>query len=69
MTGEHGGCCCNHDDQHRDHNQDQHDIGVQDAAVITSGDTRSCCDGAANDVQAPQSTDHAGNRIAMPSSS
>ena len=44
MTGEHGGCCCNHDDQHDTH--EAHDVAVQAPQVQPNSDSKGCCGGA-----------------------
>ncbi len=44
MTGEHGGCCCNHDDP--DDNHDQPDEIVQSPQILTLTEGAACCCGA-----------------------
>lgn len=68
MAGEHGGCCCNHDDQHDNH--DHHDKGVQAPPIRTIAEAAGCCGGAANDNETSRSNhDHAGHSAAARSSS
>ncbi len=43
MTGEHGGCRCNHDDQHDTH--EAHDVAVQAPQVQPNSDSKGCCGG------------------------
>ncbi len=55
MTSEHGGCCCNHDDQHHTH-ESVGDVQLRDAANAPT--VTACCGGggATVDDDAPTST-------------
>ncbi len=61
MTGEHGGCCCNHDDLGQDH--DQKDKAVQSSQTVTVTEAASCCSGACNHEGAFRSNDHASTAV------
>ncbi len=63
MTGEHGGCCCNHDDQHDNH--DHHDKVVQASPIPVIAEAAGCCGGVAEDEEMSRSNDHAGHSIAV----
>lgn len=67
MAGEHGGCCCNHDDQHDNH--DHHDKGVQAPRATTVTEAAGCGGGVAKDEEMSRSNDHAGHSIAVRSTS
>ncbi len=43
MAGEHGGCCCNHDDQHDNH--DHHDVAVHAPQIQLATEASGCCGG------------------------
>ena len=45
MRGEHGGCCCNHDDQHEAY--DAHNVAVPVRSVQPDTVSKGCCAGAA----------------------
>ena len=67
MAGEHGGCCCNHDDQHDNH--DQHDKVGQEPQILTVTEAASCCNGQSEYDETARSNDHAGHLAAGRSSS
>ena len=67
MGSEHGGCCCNHDDQHAD--RDHHDKGAQAIEVPTVLEAADCCGGATKDVETSRSNDDARHLAAGRSSS
>ena len=58
MSGEHGGCCCNHADPHDNH--DQLDKVVRSPQTLTVTEGAGCC-GGARDEEASRSNDHAGH--------
>ena len=58
MTGEHGGCCCNHDDPHDTHDE-QHEI-VQSPPILTDTKGEDCCGGVKNE-ETSRPNDHAGH--------
>ena len=72
MTGERGGCCCNHDDLHDNHDNhdhhDHHDKGVQAPQATMATVAPGCCGGAKVE-ESSRSDDHAGHFTAVPSSS
>ena len=53
MTGEQGGCCCNHDVQHNTHEAD--DVAVQAPPPQPDTESKGCCTGA--DAERPTGTD------------
>lgn len=55
MSGEHGGCCCNHDDQHDNHAYVE---GVQVSEHMADAEGAGCCN-ATKGERAPRSNDHA----------
>ncbi len=65
MTGEHGGCCCNHE-PHDD--VDQHDESVHTPKIVTATASSGCC-GGAKEEKASGSKDHAGHPTAVRSQS
>ena len=66
MTGEHGGCCCNHDDLHD--NNDHHDKVVHAPQATMATEAPGCCGG--GKVEEPsRPDDHAGHFTAVRSSS
>ena len=66
MTGEHGGCCCNHDDPHDNH--DQQDKVVQSPQILLVSEGAGCC-GEAKDEETSRSNDHAERFTAVRSTS
>jgi len=64
MTGEHGGCCCNHEP---DDDVDQHDEIVRSPEIQTVTASAQCC--GAKEEKASRSKDHAGHPTAVRSQS
>ena len=67
MTGEHGGCCCSHDHQH--HDLDQQLEVVQAPQNLTVIEAAGCCGGAVKDEETSRSHDQARHSTAVRSSS
>ena len=57
MAGEHGGCCCNHDDPHDIH---EHQEKIVQSPIRTVTEGAGCCGGAKVE-ETLQSNDHAGH--------
>lgn len=66
MTSEHGGCCCNHNDPHDNH--DQQDTVVHTPHIVTVPASAGCC-GGAKEAEMSRSNDHAGHSTATASPS
>ena len=57
MASEHGGCCCNHKEQHVNH--DQHRKGAHAVDASTVLHAADCCGSVTNDDGLPRSNDDA----------
>lgn len=67
MADKDGGCCCNRDDQH--HNHDRHDTSVRGTGATTVTEAASCCGGPDTAEQMSRADDHAEQGSARPSAS
>lgn len=69
MTGEHGGCCCNHNYQHDDNDHhDHHDHAVHAGPVAPVAEPASCCGGAHDQDTSRSNYAHAEPRTPVRSS-